>query len=242
MHAVAPQTVIYPDCDGKRMADNTLQAAWIVLLYTNLDALLPDFVAADLLWYPVEGNNVLRMAPDVLVALGRPKGYRGSFKSWVENGAPEVVFEILSPGNRAGEMKKKLAFYDRHGVEEYYVYDPDSFKLEGWQRQQGRLTRLHWMDGWTSPLLGIRFVCKGELQVFRPDGTPFQTLEEVETRAAAERNRAEEAQNRAVEAQNRAEEAQNRAEEAQNRAEEAQNRAERLAARLRALGIDPEAM
>jgi len=29
-------------------------------------------------------------------------------------------FEIRSPGNTQTEMDKKLVFYDRHGVEEYY--------------------------------------------------------------------------------------------------------------------------
>jgi Uma2 family endonuclease len=36
-----------------------------------------------------------------------------------------VVFEILSPGNRLAEMMAKFEFYDRYGVEEYYIYDPD---------------------------------------------------------------------------------------------------------------------
>ena len=37
-----------------------------------------------------------------MVVFGRPKGYRGSYRQWEEGGiAPQVVFEILSPGNRA---------------------------------------------------------------------------------------------------------------------------------------------
>jgi hypothetical protein len=36
------------------------------------------FVAMDLLWYPVKGKPKIRLAPDVLVALGRPKGPRRS--------------------------------------------------------------------------------------------------------------------------------------------------------------------
>jgi hypothetical protein len=39
-------------------------------------------LSPDLLWYPVRGQPRLRMAPDVLVALGRPKGYRGSYRQW----------------------------------------------------------------------------------------------------------------------------------------------------------------
>ena len=73
--------VLYPDSDGKRMADNTLQYEWIVTIKGGLDALFrndPDvLVAGDLLWYPLRGDNGIRLAPDALVAFGRPKGYRG---------------------------------------------------------------------------------------------------------------------------------------------------------------------
>ena len=116
----------YPDSDGKPMADNTVQFRWIVTLQGGLDVLFRDdpnvFVAGDLFWYPVEGNNKLRTAPDVMVAFGRPKGDRGSYRQWDEdNIAPQVVFEILSPGNRAAEYIRKFRFYDRFGVEEFYA-------------------------------------------------------------------------------------------------------------------------
>lgn len=94
------------------------------------------FVAGDLLWYSVEDDNKLRQAPDVMVVFGRPKGYRGSYKQWLEdNIPPQVVFEIWSPGNRISKMAKKLEFYECYGVEEYYLYEPDVVDLTGWQRQ-----------------------------------------------------------------------------------------------------------
>ena len=125
---VEDDNCIYPDSDGKPMADNTKQFQWIVLIKTNLDRIFADkedvFVAGDLLWYPVEGSPQIRVAPDVLVAFGVPKGHRGSYKQWEEKQqAPQVVFEILSPGNSKQEMKKKLKFYEKHGVLEYYLYD-----------------------------------------------------------------------------------------------------------------------
>src|SRR5262245_5694384 len=147
----APGTIssglVYPDSDGKPMADNTLQFEWITLLKGNLDTLFRDrqdvFVAGDLLWYPVEGQPELRTAPDVLVAFGRPKGYRGSYKQWEEGGiAPQVVFEVLSPNNTVLEMADKLAFYDEHGVEEYFLYDPDNEKLLVYERGREALRRL----------------------------------------------------------------------------------------------------
>ena len=97
--------VIYPDEDGNPIAENTLQFKWIVTIKGGLDSLYRDradvFVAGDLLWYPVEGEPKIRVAPDTMVAFGRPKGYRGSYKQWEEDGIPpQAVFEILSPGNR----------------------------------------------------------------------------------------------------------------------------------------------
>ena len=65
---------------------------------------------------------------------GRPKGDRGSYKQWVEgrHRARKSSFEILSPGNRVPEMERKLEFYERYGVEEYYIYDPDEIESSGW--------------------------------------------------------------------------------------------------------------
>ncbi len=74
--------IIYPESDGKPMADNREQFNWIVLIKENLEILFgsnPEvFVAGDLLWYLVEGNNKLSQAPDTMVVFGRPKGKRGS--------------------------------------------------------------------------------------------------------------------------------------------------------------------
>jgi Uma2 family endonuclease len=138
----AQNQIIYPERDGQPMSDNTKQFRWIVTIQGGLDSLFKDnpevFVAGDLLWYPVEGDNKTRIAPDAMVVFGRPKGEspeatlceRGSYLQWREdNIPPQVVFEVLSPGNRLGEMLKKLRFYERYGVEEYYIYDPDDEDL-----------------------------------------------------------------------------------------------------------------
>ena len=186
-------SVIYPESDGKPMADNTKQARWIVVLFGNLLALFRNradvFVAADHFWYPVEGDANERVAPDVFVVLGRPKGDRSSYRQWEEDNVPAtVVFEVLSPSNTYIEMADKLDFYDRHGVEEYYVYDPDSNRLHGYLRRGDVLKRQRPMNGFVSPRLGIRFDLSGpELVVRYPDGRPFLTFEEL----AAERDQAE---------------------------------------------------
>jgi Uma2 family endonuclease len=211
MNLLPPPPVLYPDSDGQPMSDNTRQLRWIVILFGNLSALFDGradvFVAADLLWYPVEGQPELRNAPDVLVIFGRPKGDRGSYKQWEEDGVPvTVVFEILSPSNTVIEMGNKHAFYEEHGVEEYYIYDPDSNGLMAFVRRGDVLRRVRPVEGHVSPRLGIRFDVSGEeLVVYRPDGRRFLTFPELETarqqaeqHAEQERQRAEQAERRAA--------------------------------------------
>ncbi len=212
------EEIIYPDSDGEPMADNTLQWEWIATIKGGLDALFRDdpnvFVAGDLLWYPVEGDSTIRTAPDAMVAFGRPKGYRGSYMQWREGGvAPQVVFEILSPGNRFGEMLRKFRFYERYGVEEYYIYDPDRVVLDGWLRAGSELREIPAMDGWVSPRLGVRFdmsgselPSSGRMAVRSP---PMWSWPGSGTRRRA-------------------------------REEAERLRAERLAAQLRAMGVEPD--
>ena len=193
---LATNQIVYPDSDGQPIADNTKQFQWITVIKTNLDWLFRDdervFVAGDLLWYPVEGNPKYRVAPDVMVVFGRPKGDRGSYKQWLEDDlAPQVVFEILSPGNTEGEMERKLQMYARCGVEEYYIYDPDRSILKGDQRSddffldspgETILERVEEMNGWTSPRLGISFRLIGDdFQITHPDGRVFETFDNVAT-------------------------------------------------------------
>ena len=127
--------------------------------------------------------------------------------------APQVVFEIRSPANTIAVMTRKFRFYERYGVEEYYLYDPDTGELSGWQRQGSTLEEIEPMEGWVSPRVGVRFELeRGALQLYRADGERFVTYVELLEQREQERQRAE----------------------------QEHRRAERLAARLQALGIEPE--
>jgi Uma2 family endonuclease len=209
------QEIVYPDSDGKPMADNTIQYQYIITIQVGLDRLFdqqPDvFVAGDLLWYPVKGRRDLSAAPDVMVAFGRPKGDRGSYRQWEEgNIAPQVVFEILSPSNTATEMRTKRQFYTRHGVEEYYEYDPDSGTLEVWQRAGDFFRSMSFEEEWLSPRLGISLKVEADdtLGVYYPDGRKFEKPKDALSRADIE-------------------------------VAEAKAEIARLTAKLRELGVDP---
>jgi Uma2 family endonuclease len=243
------QVIDYPDDDGEPMSDNTLQFKWIVVIKEGLEALfrrIPSvFVAGNLLWYAVEGDPAIRCAPDVMVVFGRPKRRRGSYTQWEEDDIPpQVVFELLSPGNRPGEMTGKFEFYDKYGVLEYFIYDPDSGLLEGWVRAGNHLKPVTEMAHFISPQLGIRFE-PGEgpdnLTIVGPDGERFLTYSElIDQRQAAEIRAEHERQQKELERQQKELERQQK--EAERQLKEAEHkRAERYAAKLRELGIDPDA-
>ncbi|MEN3001328.1 MAG: Uma2 family endonuclease [Armatimonadota bacterium] len=222
--AAAKPEIIYPETDGQPMAENTKQAEVMMTLKENLDALFADrpdvFVAIDLFWYPVEGRPDIRQAPDVMVVFGRPKGHRGSYKQWEEGGVPpQVVFEVASPSNMEAEWARKRAFYEQYGVQEYYIYDPDTSEWRGYLRQGERLEPIEGMEGWVSPLLGIRFERGQETDpgVYDPLGNRFCGYLEV-------RRALEEAIAQAM--------------EERRRAERERQRAEQLAQKLRELGIE----
>ena len=255
--AVGPRfrrATLYPESDGKPMADNTRQFEWIVLIKKGLDNLFKDdlnvFIAGDLLWYPVKGHPRVTSAPDVLVAFGRPKGQRASYKQWEEGGvAPQVVFEIWSPSNSLNEREKKRLFYERYGVEEYYTYDPDTDVLLGWQRRGRKLEAIAELRDWVSPRLQIRFQYTNgsppaptAWQLLYPNGRPFVAFEIACTQRDRAEQRAEFAEQRAEAAQQQAEAAQQRAEAEQRQAELERAAKEAAWAKLRALGIDPESL
>ena len=215
---VTTEEIIYPCSDGQPIADSTIQYKLIVKIKEGCESLFKHdpnvFVAADLLWYPVQGRTDISQAPDVMVIFGRAKGDRRSYLQWREdNIAPQVAFEIRSHSDSQTKMNKKFSFYNRYGVDEYYLYDPENNDLSGWQKIEGTLEVIEPMEGWISPRLGVRFeLGEAGLEIYRPHGQRFLSYAELEEQGELDRQRAQ---------------------------QEAQ-RAERLAAKLRELNIDPD--
>ncbi|MEG4959676.1 MULTISPECIES: Uma2 family endonuclease [unclassified Microcoleus] len=238
---VTTEEIIYPSSDGQPMAESTIQYELIVKIKEGCESLFKDdpnvFVAADLLWYPVEGKPEISQAPDTMVIFGRPKGDRLSYIQYRENNiGPQVVFEIRSHNDSNTKMNKKLSFYQRHGVEEYYLYDPERNELEGWQRIEGNLEVIEPMEGWISPRLGVRFeLGEDGLEIYRPNGEKFLSYAELEAERLLDRQRLQQESQRAQQESQRAE-------QADQRAEQANQIAQRLAAKLRELNIDPDSI
>ena len=110
-----------------------------------------------------------------------------------------------------------------------------------------QLNEISEMNGWSSPLLGIRFKLTGNnLEIYGPDGRPFLTYQEIaDERDRAEKDRDRVALERDQIALDRGQVALERDRVAIERNQIAherdieRQRAERMAARLRAMGIDP---
>ncbi|MFN0079463.1 MAG: Uma2 family endonuclease [Prosthecobacter sp.] len=222
-------TLIYPVDNGEPLSNDTEHLKWITFLKNGLEDWFGDrtdvFVAADLLWYPIEGRPDICKAPDVMVVLDHPAGERLSYKQWEEqHRMPDVVFEFISKSNTADEMMDKLDFYSDMGCREFFIYDYRRGKFSSFLRNGG--VGLHKTppaaDGsWHSKLLDLTFGLDpaGRLWIRRPDGKLMETQRQISVRADAEAKRAD---------------------TETKRADTAARRAELLAAKLRELGINPD--
>jgi Uma2 family endonuclease len=216
--------IIYPIDNGEPLANDTEHLKWITFVKNGLDDWFGErqdvFVAADLLWYPVERRPDISKAPDVMVVLNHPAGDRSSYLQWEEGDRPpNIVFEFISKGNSADEMLEKHDFYSSFGCDEYFLYDYRRGKFRAFLRdgERGLLQQAADAEGsWSSPLLGMRFGLdeQGRLWIRRPDGKLMETQRQISARAEAEAQRAD----------------------------EATQRADQLAAKLREMGIDPDAI
>lgn len=78
------------------------------------DLLLPDGDEPD-----AKVKNVFQ--PDLLVVCDRKKRTGRAVR-----GAPDLVVEILSPSTSMMDFVRKKDIYERHGVPEYWIVDPES--------------------------------------------------------------------------------------------------------------------
>jgi Uma2 family endonuclease len=78
--------------------------------------------------------------PDISVILPHNTGQSepdGHF-----HGVPDIIIEILSPGNKDHDLIKKKALYERFGVKEYWIVDPQSKVSIGYTLQNARFKSL----------------------------------------------------------------------------------------------------
>ena len=75
--------------------------------------------------------------PDISIVCDRGKLDKHGCK-----GAPDMVVEILSPSTQRHDRLVKLGLYQRAGVQEYWIVDPDSSTVQVFLQRDGSL-QLH---------------------------------------------------------------------------------------------------
>ena len=60
-------------------------------------------------------------------------------------GAPDIVVEILSPGNNTKELKNKYDIYEESGVKEYWIVSPQDETFVRYTLEEGRYTPSRYM-------------------------------------------------------------------------------------------------
>jgi Uma2 family endonuclease len=68
-------------------------------------------------------------------------------------GAPDLLAEILSPSRPEYDTRLKYKTYERHGVAEYWIVDPDASSVAIFRRSGNAFARAESSDVLTTPLL-----------------------------------------------------------------------------------------
>jgi Uma2 family endonuclease len=90
--------------------------------------------------------------PDLFVV---PWHERRRAREWSEYGIPIFIAEVLSPTTGRNDRVIKRPAYQRAGVGDYWIVDPDSRVVERWQpadlRPEVALARISWRPGAAVP-------------------------------------------------------------------------------------------
>ena len=121
--------IIYPESDGKPMAETELHRdalinALIILIEAFKDK--PDVcVSGNMMMYYVEGDPKKSISPDVFVSFGIGKKLRRTYRVWEEGKPPDFVLEFSSEKTHRTDQNEKKLLYASIGVQEYFLYDPE---------------------------------------------------------------------------------------------------------------------
>jgi Uma2 family endonuclease len=191
MNRASSLDIIYPESDGKPMAESDLHRDWMFRIIELLKLFFAGqrvYVSGNLLIYYVEGNPRKSVAPDAFVVKDCDPGRRRIYKLWEEGKPPNFVLETTSSTTRREDRNKKMRVYAQMGVAEYFLYDPLGDwldpPLQGYRLEAGQYLRLEADKdgGITSQRLGLIFrLEEGHLVLFNP--ATEQRLQTAEERA-----------------------------------------------------------
>jgi len=197
----------------------------------------PVYIATNLpVYYPEEPM----FAPDAIAVLDVELRQRNHFTTSVEGKGIDFALEVIWEGNRDKDLRRNVERYARLGIAEYFIFDRKRLELRGYRLKQPKARVyepiLAQHGNYAAHVLGLNLTVEGERLRFFHGDAPLPdadellarlgtALDQVETRAREQFQRAEEEARRADEATLRAEEEARRAIKATLRAEEEARRA-----------------
>lgn len=181
------------------------------------------------------------LVPDVFIALDVPPPQDMSLKRnrsyfvWEKGKVPDVVVEIVS-NKKGDELTRKLRDYARIGVRYYVVLDPLGMLSDDVLRvyEPGIVGRFYLRNDYNLPNVELSLkIVRGEFEGMEDDWLRWcdkngELLPTPDEKTAEANRQTAEAVRQTV--------------EAQELAAQEKERAERLAAKLRELGFDPDAL
>jgi len=91
-----------------------------------------SFIASDLhTLYPGE----MAFYPDLLIVFDVEDHHRRSWNVHREKKGLDFVLEIISKSSRRNDQVEKLNLFARLGIPEYFIFDPDQYKIMGYTLQ-----------------------------------------------------------------------------------------------------------
>ena len=125
----AAPTIIYPESDGKPMAETEyhrdIMIDFIQMLKHHFRDVNDAYVSGNLMMYYEEGNIRKSVSPDIFVVFGVSKKRRRTYRTWEEGHTPDFVLEVASKSTYRQDLTHKKELYASIlGVREYYIYDP----------------------------------------------------------------------------------------------------------------------
>ena len=149
------------------------------------------YLASDLIVYYEEGNVNRRFAPDLMICFGVENKKRRTYKLWEEKQVPQVIIEVVSKETWQKDVTTKRRLYERLGVAEYYIIDPEykylPSPLFAYRLEFGELVRQAISDKRIfSNLLDLELVDTGlDFRLFNPETQEFlPTSEDLQTKVA----------------------------------------------------------
>lgn len=101
-------------------------------------------------------KNRNAVQPDIVVVLKANESILN--KQGHIHGVPDVLFEILSEGNKTHDTVRKKRLYEKFGVKEFWTVDPETKEANGFVLEKGKYQEPQKFKGSIrSKVLGVNF-------------------------------------------------------------------------------------